>query len=191
VVGERVVGERVVGETVVVRPATRADSAAIAEIYRPYVEDGVVSFEEVAPTANEFERRMAAEPRLPWLVALRGDRVVGYAYACVHHPRAAYRWGVDVSVYLDATEVGRGIGRVLYDRLLAAVRDLGYVTAYAGIALPNPASVGLHESFGFTLVGVYRDVGYKRGRWHDVGWWQLALVDPPLGPPKPRPWPSG
>jgi len=178
--------------TAEIRPATVADAAAIAAVYRPYVVDTVISFETEPPDGDEMARRMAAEPPLPWLVAERDGRVTGYAYASAHRARAAYRWGADVSVYLDATEHGRGTGGALYGRLLPLLRDLGYVAAYAGIALPNPASVGLHESLGFSLVGVYRRVGYKHGGWHDVGWWQLPLVDPPpSNPPEPRPWRPG
>lgn len=172
-----------------IRLARAADAAAIAAVYRPYVTGTVISFETEPPDAGEMARRMAALPLLPWLVAERDASVVGYAYASAHRTRAAYRWGADVSVYLDERERGRGTGRALYAQLFDLLRDLGYVAAYAGITLPNPASVGLHESIGFRPVGVYRNVGYKSGRWHDVGWWQLALVDPPpTDPAEPRPW---
>lgn len=175
-----------------VRAATAADAAAIAAVYRPYVTDTVISFETDPPDAGEMARRMATEPLLPWLVAERDGDVTGYAYASAHRTRAAYRWGADVSVYLRADERGRGTGRALYSRLFELLRDLGYLAAYAGITLPNPASVGLHESMGFRPVGVYRSVGYKLGGWHDVGWWQLALADPmPPAPAEPRPWTPG
>lgn len=172
-----------------IRPATGADAVAIAAIYAPYVTGAVVSFETEPPDAEEMGRRMTAPPLLPWLVAERDGHIVGYAYALAHRARAAYRWGADVSVYLDESERGSGTGRALYAPLLDTLRDLGYAGAYAGITLPNPASVGLHEAMGFTLVGIYRRVGFKLGRWHDVGWWQLPLVDPPpADPAEPRPW---
>ena len=117
--------------------------------------------------------------------------MVGYAYGARHRARAAYRWSVDCSVYLTAGERGAGTGRALYRRLLPELATLGYVTAFAGIALPNPASVGLHTSLGFTPVGVYRAAGFKAGRWHDVGWWQLPLREPPAGPIEPRTWSPG
>jgi L-amino acid N-acyltransferase YncA len=178
--------------TVEIRPATAADAAAIAAVYAPYVSGTVISFESEPPDADEMARRMIAPPLLPWLVAERDGHVVGYAYASAHRARAAYRWGADVSVYVTDTERGRGTGRALYGRLFGLLRDLGYVAAYAGITLPNPASVGLHESMGFRAVGVYRGVGYKHDRWHDVGWWQLLLVDPPPDrPAEPRPWRQG
>jgi len=178
--------------TFATRAATPSDAQAIAAIYRPYVTDTVISFEIEPPDAGEMARRMAAPPSLPWLVAERDGRLVGYAYASAHRARAAYRWGADVSVYLADAERGRGTGRALYTELFATLRDLGYVAAYAGITLPNPASVGLHEAMGFRLVGVYRGVGYKRGGWHDVAWWQLPLADPlPADPAEPRPWRAG
>jgi len=175
-----------------IRAATGEDAAAIAAIYAPYVTGTVVSFEAEPPDAAEMARRMVALPLLPWLVAERDGRVAGYAYASAHRARAAYRWGADVSVYLDEPERGRGTGRALYARLLDTLRELGYTGAYGGITLPNPASVGLHEAMGFTLVGIYRRVGFKLGHWHDVGWWQLPLVDPPPAhPAEPRPWTPG
>jgi phosphinothricin acetyltransferase len=175
-----------------IRPATLADAAAIAAVYAPYVTDSVISFETEAPDGAEMARRISAPPLLPWLVAERDGAVTGYAYASAHRARAAYRWAADVSVYLTESERGRGTGRARNARRFDLLRGLGYVSAYAGIALPNPASVGLHESMGFCLVGVYRNVGFKEGRWHDVGWWQLTLVDPPpADPAEPRPWRAG
>ncbi|MDQ1747615.1 MAG: hypothetical protein QOD07_1878 [Frankiaceae bacterium] len=178
--------------TPTIRPATPADAAAIAAVYRPYVTDTVISFETEPPDADEIARRMAAPPLLPWLVAERAGAVTGYAYASAHRARAAYRWSADVSVYLEPGERGRGTGRALYARLVEILRELGYVGAYAGVTLPNPASVGLHEAMGFRPVGVYRGVGHKFGRWYDVGWWQLPLADPPPDDPaEPRPWAPG
>ncbi|MCU1691186.1 MAG: Phosphinothricin N-acetyltransferase [Frankiales bacterium] len=151
--------------------------------------DNVASFEAEPPDAAAVLARLQARPRRPWLVAERDGAVVGFAYASAHRARAAYRWAADVSVYLDAEERGRGTARALYDVLLPLVRGLGYTTAHARITLPNPASAGLHEAFGFRLVGVYADVGFKHGRWHDVGWWRLALVSPPpVPPPEPGEW---
>jgi L-amino acid N-acyltransferase YncA len=174
--------------TPAIRAARAADAAAIAGVYAPYVTDNYASFEAEPPTAEELEARMLAAPRLPWLVAEEAGALAGYAFASRHRTRAAYRWAVDCSVYLADTARGRGIGRALYQRLIPEVRALGYVTAHAGITLPNPASVGLHEAVGFTPVGVYRNVGYKQGAWRDVGWWQLALCDPPPEPAEPLEW---
>lgn len=171
-----------------VRPADVADAAAIAGVYAPHVTGGRATFEVEPPDAAEIAVRMLRAPRLPWLVALRDGEVVGYAYAGPHGSRPGYRWSVDCTVYLAGAEQGRGTGRALYRRLLAELPPLGYVTAYAGIALPNPGSVALHESLGFTPVGVYRQAGFKLGGWLDVGWWQLPLATPPADPAEPRPW---
>jgi L-amino acid N-acyltransferase YncA len=175
-------------DPVTVRPASTADAAAIADIYRPYVLDTAISFEEAPPTAAEFEARMLATPRLPWLVAVRNDAVVGYCYASAHRARAAYRWSTDVSVYVAPSERGRGVGRLLYSELLPLVQGLGYVSVFAGITLPNDASVGFHEAFGLTQVGIYRNVGFKHNKWRDVGWWQLTFTDPSDQPPEPKAW---
>jgi L-amino acid N-acyltransferase YncA len=102
--------------------------------------------------------------------------------------RRAYRWSLEVSVYLPESEQRRGTGRALYAELFDVVRSLGYVRALAGITLPNAASVGLHESMGFEPIGTFTGVGFKFGRWHDVGWWQLTLGDPPDPPSEPRAW---
>ena len=177
-----------------VRAAQADDAATLAEIYRPYVEATAISFEQVAPDGPSMAARMLALPRLPWLVAEVDDgHVAGDAYATPHRARAAYRWAVDCSVYLAAEERGLGTGRLLYSELLPVLREQGYRRAYAGIALPNPASVGLHEAMGFAPIGVFTNVGYKLGSWHDVGWWEMTLT--PAGadatPEEPEPWAPG
>jgi L-amino acid N-acyltransferase YncA len=172
-----------------VRAATSRDAAAIAAIYARHVHDGYATFEVEPPDAAEFARRIAVRPRLPWLVAEQEATVLGFAYAGRHRERAGYRWSADVSVYLAPDAQGQGIGRALYEKLLPIVASLGYVSAFAGIALPNEASVALHESLGFTLVGTYRDIGFKLGEWRDVGWWQRRLCHPPPAEPaEPREW---
>ena len=173
-----------------IRQAQARDAAMIAAVYAPYVRDTVISFETEPPTVEEMSRRIAAiVARHPWLVAEQGGRILGYAYAGEHRSRASYRWDVDVAVYLAAEAQRRGIGRRLYMALFEVLRRLGYVNAYAGISLPNTASVGLHEALGFTSVGIYRTVGYKHGAWHDVGWWALSLLPPPATPAEPMPYP--
>lgn len=123
-----------------------------------------------------------------WLVHELDGQVVGYAYGGVHRSRAAYRWTTEVSAYVDRSMHRRGIGRALYTELLDRLRRQGFRLAVAGITLPNDASVGLHEALGFESVGVYSNIGWKSGAWHDVGWWQLDLGDPGGNPPpEPRP----
>lgn len=172
----------------VIRLATEADAARVASIYAPGVERTAASFEEVAPGPDEMSRRIASTlPVYPWLVAELNGRVEGYAYASQHHARAGYRWSVNTSVYIDDDCQGRGLGRALYTSLFAVLRAQGHLNAYAGIAIPNAASVGLHESMGFRLVGVYTGVGFKFGAWRDVGWWHLQLAPLPSAPEPPVP----
>jgi L-amino acid N-acyltransferase YncA len=169
-----------------VRRATETDAAAMQAIYAPIVCSTFTSFETREPSVEEMrERLLGALPSHPWLVADDDDVVTGFAYASRHRERAAYQWSVDVSVYVHAAHRGRGVGRRLYTALLERLRTHGFVNAYAGIALPNDASVRLHESFGFTPVGIYRNVGFKLGAWRDVGWWQLLLREPPAAPEPP------
>lgn len=160
------------------------DGAPCAAIYAPNVEGSVASFEEVAPDAEQFTVRMAATVRThPWLVLEDDGRVAGFAYASQHRARAAYRWAADVGIYVDPANQGQGVGRRLYEALLVCMRSQHLHVACAGIALPNEASVGLHKAVGFEQVGVYREIGYKRGAWHDVVWMQLMLRSSEAGPP--------
>lgn len=171
----------------VIRVARPDDAAAIAAIYAPYVAETAISFETVSPDEDEIAYRVANTlARFPWLVAICDGDIAGYAYAGQHRERAAYQWSADVSVYVHKDLQRRGIGRALYRPLFDILRALGYFNAYAGIALPNPASVALHEAMGMTLVGIYRHVGYKAGLWHDVGWWEGSLRQPYSDPPPPR-----
>ena len=160
-----------------VRPANSVrDADAISAIYAPFVTDTVVSFEDVPPTADELAARIERlTPAHPWLVAEDAGEILGYAYAYPHRERAAYRWATEVTVYVDPRHHRRGAGRALYGALFDALAERGYRIALAVIALPNDASVGLHEACGFKLVGVYRGIGFKFGKWWDVGWWQLEL----------------
>lgn len=170
-----------------VRLATAADAAGVRSIYAPFVRDTHVSFETAVPPEAEVARRIeAAVPTHPWLVAEAGGGVVGYAYAGPHRSRAAYQWSAETSVYVAEGGRRRGIGRALYAALLDVLRLQGFANAYAGIALPNPASVAFHEATGFKAVGVYRSVGFKGGAWRDVGWWALRLGDG-SAPAPPRP----
>ena len=171
-----------------IRLSTRGDAAAIAAIYAPYCESTPVSFEYEAPSAEEMARRIEGlTARFPWLVLDDGRTIAGYAYASPHRERAAYGWSVDAAVYVSRDYHRCGVGRALYTTLFALLRLQGYFKAYAGITLPNPASVGLHEAVGFEPVGIYRGVGYKHGAWHDVGWYQLELQPERANPPPPAP----
>jgi phosphinothricin acetyltransferase len=177
-----------VGIDWLVRDATVDDAAACARIYEPYVRDTVVSFELEPPTAAEVAGRIAAAlARHAWLVLEDDGRVVGYAYGSTFNARAAYDWTTSVSVYTEPGRRRTGAGRALYTALLDRLAARGYRTALAGIALPNDASVGLHTAMGFELVGTYRRVGWKLGRWNDVARYQRPLGEPTDDPPPERP----
>ena len=170
-----------------IRLAGPGDAAAVAAIYAPYVTGASTSFEYAPPDEAEIAARIASTlAATPYLVYESAGEILGFAYASKHRERAAYQWSVDVSVYVDDRAHRRGVGRALYESLFALLRLQGYYAAHAGITLPNPASVGLHEALGFRLVGVYRAVGFKRGAWHDVGWWQLPLRERTGTPDPPR-----
>lgn len=164
------------------------DAAAVQRIYAPFVRDTAVSFELTPPGVEEMRARIAKTlPRHPWLVLEEEGEVIGYVYASMHRERPAYVWSVNTTVYVDEKHRRRGAGRALYAALFAVLELQGFHNAFAGIALPNPGSVGLHEALGFQPVGVYRQVGYKLGRWHDVSRWQrpLRALDGEPEPPKP------
>jgi L-amino acid N-acyltransferase YncA len=172
-----------------IRLATPADAPAIVAIYRPHVDDTVVSFELVAPDAAEMRRRMDAVRcgGFPWLCVVGADdQALGYAYASKLRERAAYQWAVETTIYVRLDQARRGLGRKLYGALAGILGLQGIRTAIGGITLPNPGSVGLHEAMGFRRAGIYQAVGYKFGAWHDVGFWQLELAPPAADPPPPR-----
>lgn len=153
------------------------DAADCVRIYAPYITDSAISFEDDPPTESEMAARIeAANAAYAWIVATdEADSVVGFAYAGQHRSRTAYRWAVDVSVYVDPASQRGGIGRALYEALFDLLRRQGLRIACAGITVPNDASIGLHRALGFESIGVYRAIGWKHGAWRDVSWWQLRL----------------
>jgi phosphinothricin acetyltransferase len=169
-----------------VRLAEPADAAGVQAIYAPIVRDTAISFEVDPPSVEETSRRIASTlPSWPWLVCSDDGDILGYVYAGRHRERAAYRWSVDVTAYIHERARRSGIGHALYSTLLSLLELQGYHRAHAGITLPNEASVGLHESMGFSPIGVYPAVGHKFGAWHDVGWWQRSLRPPSRNPAEP------
>lgn len=160
-----------------IRPATTADAEAIAGIYNHYITDTVVTFEEEPVSAAEMARRLqdVKAASFPWLVAEEQGNVVGYAYAAPWKTRSAYRFSCEITVYLHKDHLGRGIGSSLYRDLFALVREREIHTIVGVIALPNEASVALHEKFGLEKVAHLKEVGFKSSRWIDVGYWQGAL----------------
>jgi len=171
-----------------IRLARIEDAEQIAAIYAPIVLNTPISFEAEPPDAGETARRIETIlAQYPWLVCEADGQVAGYAYASRHRDRYHYQWSVDVTVYVNEQFHRNGIGTSLYTSLLAVVPLQGYVGAFAGITLPNAGSVGLHESMGFMPVGIYKNVGFKLGSWHSVGWWQRPLQTLPVRPSLPIP----
>ncbi len=160
----------------VIRNAMTDDAAALLAIYAPYVAESCVSFETEVPSLLEFSKRIEeVSERYPFLVCECGGEIAGYTYATKFKERAAYRFSVTSSIYIAPGFKGKGLGKKLYNQLFERLREQGYYGVYAGISLPNDASVGLHKAVGFTEVGVYHNVGYKLGRWIDSLWLEKFL----------------
>jgi L-amino acid N-acyltransferase YncA len=175
-------------DTTRTRIANAADASAIVDIYRPAITERATSFEiEVPPVAEMAARIKTTTECYPWLVREDDSGIIGYAYATRHRERAAYQWCVEVSAYVRDGQHRRGVGRVLYLQLFDLLTAQGFHIAYAGITLPNDASVAFHLALGFEPVGTYRDIGYKFGKWHDVQWLvrRLLPVQDPSDPPIP------
>lgn len=166
--------------------ATPADSGPMLEIYTPYVLKTPVTFEIDVPTPAQFsERILKISATYPWVACEIDGRMAGYAYAAQHHERAAYQWSVNLSVYIEDRYQRKGLGRVLYSTLFDILGHLGYYTGLACITSPNPQSEKFHEAFGFKPVGIYHNVGFKLGEWHDVIWYELPLREPSKNPSRP------
>ena len=175
---------------VLIRLARDADAAGIADVYRPYVEDSRISFEEHAPDAAEMARRIIGDrpAYYPWLVAEENGRILGFANSSLLRTRPAYRWSVETGIYLAPDAHGRGLGKRLLSTLIELLERQGYVTAIGAIALPNDASVRLHQALGFAASGTYRGTGFKLGQWIDVSLWQKELAPRSSAPAEPLPF---
>lgn len=159
-----------------IRPVTPADAQTLADIYNPYVLGTTITFEEVAVTPEEMASRIATvTPTLPWFVVEVQGAVAGYAYATPWKARSAYRRTVESAIYVHPDHAHQGLGRRLYEALLAELKSKGIHAVLGGIALPNEASVALHERLGFEKVGQLKEVGWKLNRWVDVGYWEKRL----------------
>jgi phosphinothricin acetyltransferase len=171
-----------------IRVANVADAEALLAIYQPHVLDSAVSFEIVPPDARQFAQRITRTlERYPWLVCQADGEVLGYAYGSTHRERPAYQWSVEVSAYVKSGNSRSGIGRRLYNALFEILVRQGFFSAFAGVTLPNEASVRFHEALGFQPLGVFHNIGFKHGRWHDVAWFERPLQPrhTPDGPPVP------
>jgi phosphinothricin acetyltransferase len=162
------------------RQCTATDAVEVCRIYNHYVCGTVVTFEETPVSEADMAQRIAdVSSRLPWFVWEENGRILGYAYATAWKARAAYRHSVEASIYLEQQATGRGIGTELYKALIATLRQGDFHCVIGGAALPNPASVALHERLGFRRVAEFKEVGFKLGRWVDVAYWELVLNESP------------
>ncbi|OPJ60304.1 GNAT family N-acetyltransferase [Clostridium oryzae] len=169
------------------RLATLDDCTEILNIYAPFITDTVITFEYDVPTVEEFKDRMRnIQAKYPWLVYEVDGKIAGYAYASPFHVRAAYDWSVNFSIYIKPEYHGRHIGRTLYKALIEILKLQGYCNAYSLITMPNDKSEGIHKNFGFTTMGLCKDVGYKFGQWHDVKWYELQMQPHPEKPETPK-----
>lgn len=171
---------------VIVRVATPEDAKSILDIYKPYILNTATSFETIVPSLEEFKARMEKYLcKYPWIVGEINGKLAGYAYASVHREREAYQWTCESSIYMHEKFKGKGIAKELYDALFGVLKMQGIVNVYAGITLPNDASVKLHEKCGFIHFATYDNIGYKLNEWHKVGWWRLQLNEYSLKPSPP------
>ncbi len=163
----------------IIRSVQLADAKAIQAIYQPYVTETAITFEVDVPTVLEFERRITKTlARYPYLVAEVDGKVLGYAYASTYYARAAYDWTVELSIYISKEARGQGIGSALYDALEEELKARGYLRFLACIALPNEASIAMHEKRGYVQVAHFPKVGYKFEQWHDIVWMQKTIEGP-------------
>ena len=171
-----------------IRLANESDALKMLAIYAPVVQETSISFEIEPPSETEFQGRIKNyQQQMPWLVCQINGELLGYAYATPYRTRAAYQWSVESSVYVNVEHRRKGVAKALYSSLFQLLQLQGFYNVFAAIALPNPASVAVHEAVGFSPIGIFYRVGYKFSEWHDVGWWQLSLqqeqplpVNPPL-----------
>lgn len=169
-----------------IRIAAEADAEQMLAIYAPVVRETVISFEYEPPSLAEFRGRVRTVlEQMPWLVCENDGEIAGYAYASPFRTREGYRWACELTIYVHPGYHRCGIGRALYTSLLRCLALQGYCIAVATITIPNPASVGLHESMGMRRIGTYEKVGYKHGHWLDDGVWQIELRPMPTEPTPP------
>ncbi|MFV0606034.1 MAG: GNAT family N-acetyltransferase [Niabella sp.] len=173
----------------IIREIETKDLNAVLGIYSPFINDTAVTFETIQPGFDLFKQRVASvTQQYPWLVAEEDGIILGYAYASSYRERKAYQWCCEVSIYLHPNSKGKGIAGNLYKALIEILHIQEFCNAYAVIALPNDNSVRFHEKYGFKWFATYNNVGYKLGKWHNVGWWQLAIQPPKENPSDPIPY---
>lgn len=170
----------------IIRKATESDAEAVCSIYNHYVRSSIATFETTEVTQEKMRDRMKKFMRWGFFIYESGGTILGYAYGGPHLEREAYRWSCNASVYVDPSAQRKGIGHALYSELFPLLKSRGLKNVYGGISLPNAASISLHEKMGLKQISTYKNVGYKLGAWHDVGWWHLQLGEYEKNPAEPR-----
>lgn len=170
-----------------IRMAKKEDAEGMLKIYAPFILHSGITQETELPSVENFQQRIIStlEER-PWLVCEAEGEIAGYAYAGKHRDRKGYQWCVETSVYIHERFYRLGAARALYYALIEILKVQDYVNVYAVITLPNDKSVTFHEGFGFSYFTTYKKIGYKLGKWHDVGWWYLQINPPVINPAKPK-----
>jgi L-amino acid N-acyltransferase YncA len=170
-----------------IRLISETDTQAVLDIYKYYVENTVISFEYEAPALEEYIQRVRTNSeKYPWLVCLFNKKIIAFAYGSTHRYRTAYQWSPESTIYLAPDFHTKGIGRILYETLFSLLKIQGHYNVFAGVALPNEKSVGFHKALGFEEIGIFKNVGYKHGNWHDTHWFQLTLQEHKLNPSPPK-----
>lgn len=168
---------------IIIRPIEMSDAEKVLEIYRPFIENSNITFEYTVPNLNEWKERIeTVTQQFPWLVAELEGEIVGYAYAAKHRDRIAYSWCCEASVYLSDKSQGKGLAKMLYDKLFEILKVQGYINVYAILTSPNPKSEKFHENFGFDDVGRFHKAGFKFDKWHNTRWMQLHLSEHSVPP---------
>jgi phosphinothricin acetyltransferase len=179
------------GNTLKIRLIQSTDCQQVLDIYKPYVTATAITFEYEVPTPEDFADRISTiTSEYPWLVCMKDDQIVGYAYASRFRYRTAYQWSAESTVYLAPEAQGMGLGIALYETLFAILRLQGFINVFAGAAMPNEKSERLHKQLGFEEIGIFKEIGYKMGKWHSTKWFQLSLADHTLEPAPPRTMPE-
>jgi len=161
-----------------IRLAKESDAPGTLSVYRPFVLLTAITFEYEVPSEEEFRKRISStQDEFPWLVCLKNDEVIGYAYAHKHRFRNAYDWSPESTIYLSEETHRKGIGKALYSALFQILKLQGYYNVFAGVGLPNVKSISFHRAMGFEDIGIFKKIGYKNGKWHDTNWFQLTLAE--------------
>lgn len=170
----------------IIRNGTLEDTAELLDIYNYYVKHTSFTFDVKEPTFEEYRKKISDISNVyPWIVCELDNKIVGFAYASAHKPRCAYDWSADATIYLKSDVQSKGIGAKLYEVLFDQLKKQNIYNVYAGITVPNEKSIALHKKFGFEKIAVYKNVGFKLGKWSDVAWYHLQLIEITNNPPEP------